>query len=606
MSLLKMVHRLFSYMNLKLNTVYKKIVCLILVCSLLPLLAASAISYYMSYTISKDRAIESIISSNKQIALNITNRMEQIESLSDSISYHLYSLYKTPLTPLSHYLSIYSNTKNNIDSIKNTFQIFQITTFLPEDCYIDSRGNSIDFFPLQKISDYHMSESELYRSGSSCFWKINKNQMFPQSISPSSKTVLTCWSAYRNVVKNSLNYGFACHIKISEFQEMLNSAIGSDSSFSFVIDQENTILLHPDDDLLGTDFDILGTELWDGEIHSFTDHKYLLVTHPLNHGKMLLITQVPLSFIRQNGNFVLTFSLLSTLFILLCTIIFSVLISKTFTQRINVLSQVMKATQVNNNQKALKLLSPIIARPDSGKDEIDNLAVTYQQMIMENEEYFQKILDMNIQTEKLKYQLLQSQINPHFLFNTLNAITSCQALGKVQLAQQTITNLSQFYRHLLHDPDTLITIKEELYITELYLKIISVCRPNKITWNFNLEEGIENFFICKFIFQPFIENSVLHGIVDSTQSLHIEIDIFYEEESIFIQIRDNGIGIPYEKQQKISETLKNHIANYQQHFGIGNVNVRLIPYFSKDYPFILLESIPGKQTTFTFHLQQLL
>lgn len=606
MKFLNNIHILFSYINLKLNTVYKKIVGLTLVCSLFPLLAVSIISYCMSYSISKDRTIESIISTNKQIALNITNRMEQVESLADSISYHLYSLYQTPLTPLSNYLSIYSNSKNSIDSIKNTFQIFQITTFLPEDCYIDSRGNSIDFFPLQKLSDYHMSEAELYDSGSLCFWTINKDQMFPEAISPSPKTVLSCWSAYRNVLENSLNYGFACHIKVSEFQEMLDSTLGADSGFSFVIDQSNTILLHPDDNLLGTDFEIPDTELWDGEIHSFTDHDHLLVTHPLNNGKMLLISEIPLAFIRQNGNFVLTFSLISTLMILLCTVIFSVLISKTFTRRINVLSQVMKATQVNNNQEALKLLTPLIARPDNGKDEIDNLAVTYQHMIMENEEYFNKILDMTIQTEKLKYQLLQSQINPHFLFNTLNAIISCQALGKVQLAQQTISNLSQFYRHILHDPDVLIPIKEELSITELYLKIISVCRTNEITWSFNLEEGVENFMICKFIFQPFMENSVLHGIVDSTQALHIDLNIFYEEDSLLIEIKDNGAGISYEKQEEICATLKNHTANYDQHFGIGNVNVRLTPYFSEEHPFILLESTPGKGTQFTIHIQQIL
>lgn len=596
----------FSSITLNLNSVYKKLICLTLVCSLLPLLAASGISYYMAYSISKDRTIDSIRSSNKQIALNITNRMEQVESLANSISYQLYSLYETPLAPLSQYLTAFSNSKNNIGSIQNTFGIFQITTFLPEECYIDSGGNGIDFFPFQNLSDYNMTANELYDAGSSCFWKIEKDHQFPQAFSPKPKTVLTCWNSYRNIVTQSLNYAFACHIKVSEFQEMLQSSIGTEASYSFLLDQENTILLHPDSSQLGTVFSLPQRNLWDEQVHSFTHDSQLLVTQPLRNGSMLLITQVPLSYVRESGNFVLTFSLMTTFFIIFCTIICSVWVSKTFTRRINILSQVMKSNQDTSNRKILEMLSPMVKRPSKAKDEIDNLAATYQQMIIENEEYFEKILDMSVQTEKLKYQLLQSQINPHFLFNTLNSIISCQALGKVQLAQQTISNLSQFYRHLLHEPDTLITIGEELNITELYLKLISVCRPNRITWDFELEDGIENFMICKFVFQPFMENSVLHGITHSSQPLHIQIKISYEEESLRITIQDNGAGIPLDKQEEIRSTLRFHIANYEQHFGIGNVNVRLTPYFSQDYPYILLEEQPENGTVFTLHIQQLL
>lgn len=600
------VRNVFSSINFTLNSVYKKLICLTLVCSLLPLLAASGISYYMAYSISKDKTIDSIRSSNKQIALNITNRMEQVERLANSISYQLYSLYETPLTPLSHYLTSFSNSKNNIGSIQNTFRIFQITTFLPEECYIDAGGNSIDFFPLQKLSDYNMTAEELYNAGSSCFWKIEKDHQFPQAFSPNPKTVLTCWNSYRNIVTESLNYAFACHIKVSEFQEMLQSSIGTDTSFSFLLDQKNTVLLHPDNEQLGTAYSLPEQNLWDEQIHSFTYNNQLLVTQPLHNGNMLLITQVPLSYVRESGNFVITFSLMTTFFIILCTVICSVWVSKTFTRRINTLSQVMKSGQGTSNRRMLEMLSPMVTRPRKAKDEIDNLAATYQQMIIENEEYFERILDMSVQTEKLKYQLLQSQINPHFLFNTLNSIISCQALGKVQLAQQTISDLSQFYRHLLHEPDTLITIGEELHITELYLRLISVCRPNRITWEFHLEDGIENFLICKFVFQPFMENSVLHGITDSEQSLHIQIKISYEEELLLITIQDNGAGIPYDKQQEIRNTLKLHIANYEQHFGIGNVNVRLTPYFSPEFPYILLQEQPEQGTVFTFHIQQLL
>lgn len=606
MQLIKKIPVILSTLNLKLNTVYKKLVCLILVCSLLPLLAASGISYYNAYSISKERTIDSIRSGNRQLALNITNRMEQIESLANSVSYQLYSLYDTPLKPLSRYLNAFSNSKNNIASIKNTFQLFQITTFLPEHCYINNNGNGIDFFTFDKLPDYHMTEEQLYESGSSCFWTVERGQQFPQAFAAKPKNVLTCWNAYRNVFSETLNYAFACHIQVSEFQELLSSSIGGGQAESFVIGADNTILLHPDSKKLGTVFTLPTEDFQTNPVHSLAYGSQLLVSQQLPGQDMLLITQVPLSYLRQSGNLLLSFSLLTTFFILLCTIISSVWVSKTFTKRINTLSQVMKSEQESKERNTLSLLSPMVNRPKDEKDEIDRLAETYQQMIFKNDEYFQQILDMSVHTEKLKYQLLQSQINPHFLFNTLNAIISCQNLGKTALAKQTASNLSQFYRHILHDPDILIPIEEELHITELYLELISVCRPNEITWDFQTEDGIENFLICKFVFQPFIENAVLHGIRSSSQTLNILIRITYEEDGLCIRIEDNGCGIPYEKQQAILETLQLHTADYDRHFGIGNVNVRLTPYFTPEYPCILLESQPGKGTVFTVHLQQLL
>ena len=602
----KNIKRFLSSFHLKLNTVYKKLVCLTLVCSLVPLLLTSSISYYMAYSMSKNRTIDSLRAANRQIAININNRLSQVESLSNSISFYLYHLQKTPLYPLSEYLSAYSQSRNSIGSIKSTFKLLQITVFLPEDCFINPTGNGINFFPLNRLSDYNMTEQELFDAGSRSFWRTNKDLQFPAVFSATPKSVMTCWNAYRNIYTGSLNYAFACHLRLSEFSELLSSPIDTSDSRSYVIDQDNRILMHSDEKKTGSLLAADQVNLWDETKDSFIVGDTLLVAQPLDNPSMMLITQIPLSYVRQNGNFILTFLLLAICSIIICTVCLSIAASKTFTRRFHTLSQVMESIKASENRDILKLLRPMTTRPACDRDELDQLAGTYETMVLEHDEYFKQILEMSLQTEKLKYQLLQSQINPHFLFNTLNTIVSCQSLGKVELASQTITNLSQFYRHLLHDPDHLIPIREELLVTELYLKLICVSKPNRITWSFETEDGIEHFLICKFIFQPFMENAIIHAIPDSSSSLHIVISIQYEEDTILIRISDNGIGMDKERLADIRQTLQKHQADYDKNYGISNVNVRLTPYFAPGCDTIQLESHPGCGTSFTIHLKQIL
>lgn len=575
-----------------------------LICSLFPLLISAIISYYASYSISKSKTIASIQASNRQIALNIANRLDQVERLSSSISYSLYTLYQTPAEPMSEYLNAYSNTKVTIESARNTFNVYHITAFLPENSFITPQKNGITFFPLQKVSDYGTSQEELYQNGAQAIWKLNIGQQFPTAFSQSPETVLTYWSSYRNINSGSLNYAFACHISVSEFEAMLHPAINADSS-CFLLGKDNVILLHPDARKLGTVFNMPKDSLWDENSFTTIHENQLLVAEPLMDNTMLLVTSVPTTYLKENGDYILRISFAATFFILLFAIACTVFVSKTFTKRINTLAQVMQSGKEFPVQKAMDILVPMISRPDNRKDEIDHLISAYLSLIMENEEYFQKILDINLQTEKLKYQLLQSQINPHFLFNTLNSIIACQSLGKVQLAQEAASNLAAFYRQILRDPDHLVTLGEELKITELYLKLISISKSNPISWNFQYNKGAENFLICKFVLQPFVENSVLHGTASSSQPLHISISIEYEEESLQIRIADNGIGIPPEKLQEIQDTLENRTINYDRHFGIANVNVRLTPYFSPQYPYVMIESLPSG-TTISLHIKPLL
>lgn len=88
-----------------------------------------------------------------------------------------------------------------------------------------------------------------------------------------------------------------------------------------------------------------------------------------------------------------------------------------------------------------------------------------------------------------------------------------------------LTNLTRFYRMTLRKSEDLISIRDELTIAQLYLEMEKLCHNDNLTWEINMEDGIDNFLICKFTLQPFLENSIMHGLSQKTPEVHISIDL---------------------------------------------------------------------------------
>ena len=213
----------------------------------------------------------------------------------------------------------------------------------------------------------------------------------------------------------------------------------------------------------------------------------------------------------------------------------------------------------------------------------------------------QSVLDLSLTEERLKYQLLQSQINPHFLYNILGSIQTCQSIGKLDIADQMLTKLTRFYRMTLRKSGDLISIKDELEIARLYLEIEKLCHNDNLSWEFDLEDGLENFLICKFTLQPFLENSILHGISQRTPRIHLKITAVYGDDTVIITIEDNGVGITEKQLAELRHTLDSKAVNYEKHFGIGNVNKRISsPHFGNGHISIESRLYHGTRITIEF------
>lgn len=193
---------------------------------------------------------------------------------------------------------------------------------------------------------------------------------------------------------------------------------------------------------------------------------------------------------------------------------------------------------------------------------------------------------------RMELKALQAQINPHFLFNTINTIASYTRTDPDK-ARNMLREFAVYYRRLLENSDDLISIGSEVEQTERYLMFQRArFGEDAVTFKMQIEPGLEDLRVPAFIIQPIVENAVGHGRRDTGETLHIEVKVYHASESVIICVSDDGVGIEPGK--------LNHVVEGGSKTGMGialkNVNARLKGYFGT-LSGIHIESTYGKGTT---------
>lgn len=216
-------------------------------------------------------------------------------------------------------------------------------------------------------------------------------------------------------------------------------------------------------------------------------------------------------------------------------------------------------------------------------------------------ESIEKLLETRVEDEKkkreLEYQMLQSQINPHFLYNTLNSIKMMASIqGATGIAEMT-TALASLLRNISKGESLIIPISEELSLIKDYFTIQNYRYGGMINFNIEIDDSdIVNNNIIKFTLQPLVENSIFHGLEPKGGIGNIIIHLSYIDSDISIEVIDDGVGIPKEKLDSILINSGNGKHEFFREIGISNVNKRLQYEYGDQYG-LNVTSIEGKGTT---------
>ncbi len=231
------------------------------------------------------------------------------------------------------------------------------------------------------------------------------------------------------------------------------------------------------------------------------------------------------------------------------------------------------------------------------KDEVGLLALGFNTMIGTIKELLVNIKAEQKNKREYELALIQAQIKPHFLYNTLDTIFTLSKMGKESDVQRTTKALADFYRIALSKGQEIISIDEEIENVTSYLSIQKIRYSDIFDFEVNIPEDITRYDILKLTIQPLVENSIYHGLKEKGSFGRIVINGYSTDEKIIIKVIDDGIGMTGEKMDKILYEEEPGMEN-RNFFGLRSVNERIKLYFGDKYG-ISLKSEPGCGTEVT-------
>ncbi|SCG93415.1 Probable sensor-like histidine kinase YehU [uncultured Ruminococcus sp.] len=208
------------------------------------------------------------------------------------------------------------------------------------------------------------------------------------------------------------------------------------------------------------------------------------------------------------------------------------------------------------------------------------------------------------QEEKSEYQfhLIQAQIKPHFLYNTLEMIKSLIDLEKGETASQCISAMASFYRLSLNRGNDIISVYDEVKLSQQYMYLQKLRYIEYLDYRFNIPEELTKYQLPKMTLQPILENSIYHGIKEKQEEGIVEIELTEHGDSLRFVIVDNGIGMTKEMLSHLQQTIKSSSdleeSESPKSFGMASVNRRLKLLYGENYSFVI-ESEYGEFTKVT-------
>lgn len=292
--------------------------------------------------------------------------------------------------------------------------------------------------------------------------------------------------------------------------------------------------------------------------------------------------------------------LIISVFILIMGVVsagISVLFSKLFLKPLQDLVQGMKQVVAGDYDVCVQSYT---------QDELAYLIGIFNDMTKSIKNLIQKVYQAEITQKEAELEILQQQINPHFLYNTLESMRGLALEENCPKVADMAKNMSSFMRYNMQRGHNAAMLSDEELHVRYYIRLINYRFDHKIDLKIEIPEKLRTISLPRFTLQPIVENAVLHGLAEKRENCEIVISVAQQEEIVVIQVKDNGTGIQKKKLAEMNTYLHQEVKTVQQlvpggSVGVFNVNSRLKLNYGMLYG-ISLESREGEGTTVTIRI----
>ena len=294
-----------------------------------------------------------------------------------------------------------------------------------------------------------------------------------------------------------------------------------------------------------------------------------------------LVGVVPSESLWDNYGQLLVFFLFIVFFSVFLLVFVNLRLSAWITAPMKKLDRAVKELEAGRETVDLKVDGPY---------EVEHLSRSIQSMVSTMRHLMDDILQQEEQKRRSELDVLQSQINPHFLYNTLDSVIWMTENGRTEDAVVMLTSLARLFRISLSRGSNIITVAEELEHARHYLTIQKMRYKNKFSADLSAEDGVESLYTIKLIVQPILENAIYHGMDYADGDGKICVRAFREGEDTVIEVADNGPGMPEEVVERLLDQGSAYAAAGSKGSGIGlrNVHRRIQLTFGREYGLTIL------------------
>ncbi len=341
--------------------------------------------------------------------------------------------------------------------------------------------------------------------------------------------------------------------------------------YCFIMDGDGNIIYHPQQQLIYAGLKEENTEICrlpDGS-HLSEGVIYSVKTLDRSNWKIVGVTFLD-ETVNTRVNTMILVSILILLLVVLMSFLSGSLFSSLFTKPVNKLTDAMRDFEEN--------ASDFVFEPIAGAVEVNRLSDSFEHLVKRIQQLMEEVKNEETILRKTELKALQAQIDPHFLYNTLDSISWMCEEGRNAEAVHMVNALAKLFRISISRGQELIPIEKEVQHAECYLQIQKYRYKNQFDYEFDVQESCKEYLCNKITLQPLIENALYHGL-NMIDEGHIKISIREDGDDVILDIEDNGVGMSEEQIAGLFEKENSE----KRGIGVKNVNDRIKIYFGDRY-----------------------
>lgn len=569
---------LFRKVRLKAGGSLKyKLMAYFLLLSVLPITILGIASYIITSHIMEDKVSKNAMSSitNKINIFDISNNkiieaiINDLTASSDTLLW-LQSVNDNKKSELWEYYSYDTlyRTSIKVETVISQRSDIKCMMILPKNksTPIVRGGNEINYLDVfNKSGIYELAVKNPYKT----FWNF---------VSDGNNRLIQLTRGINNYATDENEGVVIIYLDMSYIDDVFENAAPEEDSSDFVLDDNNNIIFSSAHNVKYTSIKqalldtVHASKRGSLKMDINGDTKIVSYTISKSTG-WILINLVPYKNINKD---ITDVSRVSVIVFMLCTVYAIVVAIFVYKSIYTPILKLRKGVEKFGE-------GDLQVRIDSGRtDELGDLSNHFDKMTQQIKKYVEDIEQQEKKKKEIEIKFLQSQITPHFLYNTLNSIKALSNLGRNKDISSMVVSLISLLRISASNNMDMITMEEEINYVKAYISIMGYRYYKKINVEYNIDPLVGKAGILKFIIQPIVENCIIHGFNDMEDDCIISIRAYKSNNSTVVEVKDNGAGMEQSMLKDINSSRK-YSGSKLSKIGINNVHERIQLYFGKEY-----------------------